>query len=166
MLSYQHILERARERQKKLQELNTAEQITPPKRSVEKRQELLSPKRGKYQEKTPVKNATVNSPKETSSEGRVQKILRHCSSTKVSSNLPASPQPQLKTLNIQKENFNMEIKLISSENVRVEVEIQESDTSDNENNDGGSSEIIETTPALRKHAIHKLKKLGRLYAGK
>lgn len=161
----EHILERARERQKKLQELNTAEQITPPKGSVEKRQELLSPKRGKYQEKTPVKNATVNSPKETSSEGRVQKILRHCSSTKVSSNLPASPQPQLKTLNIQKENFNMEIKLISSENVRVEVEIQESDTSDNENNDGGSSEIIETTPALRKHAIHKLKKLGRLYAG-
>ncbi|KRT82400.1 Pleckstrin homology domain containing protein [Oryctes borbonicus] len=163
----EHILERARERQKKLQQLNPTHQITPPKgfKSLTKQTEALSPNKGNYQENTPVKNTENihDSPKKVNSEGRVQKLIRHSSSTKISSNLPASPKPQLKTLNIQKENFNMEIKLISSDNVRVEVEIQESDSSDNESQPNRMQDNV--TPALREQAKHKLNKLGRLYAG-
>lgn len=64
--------------------------------------------------------------------------------TRVSSDLPSSPQTPTKTLNIQKENFNMEIKLTSSDNVRVEVEIEERDEelSDQDENDGNEANGI------------------------
>ncbi|GJQ86774.1 putative cell division protein anillin [Trypoxylus dichotomus] len=92
----ERILERARERQKKLQQLNPAHQITPPKslKSTEKQTEALS----------------------------------H-----------------------------------TEDNVRVEVEIQESDSSENESEPSRVED--NATPALREQAKHKLKKLGRLYAG-
>lgn len=135
-------------------------------KTVDIQTEPLSPNTGKHDQRTSAcntENTTTESPKAVNSEGRVQKIIRHSSSTKISSNLPGSPKQQLKTLNIQKENFNMEIKLISSDNIRVEVEIQESDSSDKE--DGPSENQDNSAPGLREHAKHKLKKLGRLYAG-
>lgn len=95
--------------------------------------------------------------KENKAESSTAKFTRQNSTTRVSSELPGSPQPQMKTLNIQKENFNMEIKLTSSENIRVEVEIEEKDDSDT------GSTVSDS--GLRDESKSKLKRLGRLYAG-
>lgn len=107
------------------------------------------------------KTGNYRSPlKENMSEGNISKYVRQNSKTLVSSDMPGSPQNQLKTLNIQRDDFNMEIKLTSSENVRVEVEIEEADDDTGENN-----ENIERA-CLREDAKNRLNRLGRLYAGK
>lgn len=85
------------------------------------------------------------------------KFTRQNSTTRISSEIPGSPQAQLKTLNIQNENFNMEIKVTSSENIRVEVEIEEQNDSD------AGSTISDA--GLRDESRNKLKRLGKLYAG-
>ncbi|KAF2896612.1 hypothetical protein ILUMI_09555 [Ignelater luminosus] len=86
--------------------------------------------------------------------------------------IPGSPQPQLKTLNIQKENFNMEIKLCSTENVRIEVELQEESDSNDEEKENQvykmkyeAGDAAWNQPAIREHAKKRLQRLGKLYAG-
>ncbi|KAJ8956078.1 hypothetical protein NQ318_016530 [Aromia moschata] len=98
-----------------------------------------------------------NTFKENKSESILPRIVRQNSKTRVSSELPGSPKTQLKTLNIQKENFNMEIKVSSKDNVRVEVEIEEQDDSDTGSHTSESG--------LRDESKYKLKRLGKLYAG-
>lgn len=73
------------------------------------------------------------------------------------SELQGSPGQQTKTLNIQRDSFNMEIKVNSADNVRLEVAIEE--CSDDGNN--GSNENF----GLREESKHRLKRLGKLYAG-
>lgn len=92
--------------------------------------------------------------KENSSEGDVAKVEKSNSKTHISSDMPGSPMTKLKTLNIQKEDFNMEIKVSALEDVRVEVEIKEDDGTN-----GGD------TPCLREGAKYRLQRLGKLYAG-
>lgn len=104
-------------------------------------------------------NSKMGSPlKEHNSDTNLPRFSRQNSRTRVSSDIPASPQPQLKTLNIQQDNFNMEIKVTSTENIRVEVEIGEHDESSNHGspkNDCG----------LRDESKKRLKQLGKLYGG-
>ncbi|GLV36450.1 scraps [Carabus blaptoides fortunei] len=71
--------------------------------------------------------------------------------TRMSTDMPSSPQTPTKTLNIQKENFNMEIKLTSSDNVRVEVEIEEreEDFSDDDENYGDDENNVKGISKLQ-----------------
>lgn len=91
--------------------------------------------------------------------------------TRVSSDLSSSPQSPVKTLNIQKENFNMEIKLTSSDNVRVEVEIEERDDSDDDDIPNDEPEIhdnqdeCDDKPVIRTDVKNRLQRLGKLYSG-
>lgn len=66
-----------------------------------------------------------------------------------------SPQ-KTKTLSFQKENLNMEIKVTSSDDVRVEVEFEDS-SNDEEPQPNGD--------VLRKDVKDRLNRLGKLYAG-
>nr|CAH7732164.1 unnamed protein product [Callosobruchus chinensis] len=95
--------------------------------------------------------------KENKSEGALTQFNRQNSKTRISSEMGGSPNAKSKTLNIQQDNFNMEIKVTSSENVRVEVEIAGDDF---ENKDSNKSES-----ALRDESKYKLKRLGKLYSG-
>lgn len=104
------------------------------------------------------KENTPNSP---------SKFKRQNSTTRVSSHIPGSPQPQLKTLNIQRDDFNMEIKLVATDDVKVEVEIQErseDDGSDSENKNGSNGDVDKG--GIREQARSKLQRLGKLYGGK
>lgn len=95
-------------------------------------------------------------------ENNVPRFSRQNSRTKVSSDIPGSPKTQLKTLNIQQDNFNMEIKVTSTEDVRVEVEIGEKECSEN------LSDNIESPKSdcgLRDESKKRLKQLGKLYGG-
>ncbi|XP_076255761.1 anillin, actin binding protein isoform X2 [Rhynchophorus ferrugineus] len=90
---------------------------------------------------------------------------RQNSITRISSNIEGSPNTvQTKTLNIQREDFNMEIKVKSADNVHVQVEIEERENNDNYN-DGRA--IIHHTQenGLREESKNRLKRLGKLYAG-
>lgn len=149
------MIQRARERQRKLQELTGG--VGATEKSV--------PLRESNQTKAATRKEVVSDSclfvmdnrgsnaglKENNSEGNIVKSLRQNSMTQVSSEMPGSPRNQLKTLNIQKEDFNMEIKVSSVDNVRVEVQIEEGE----DNNGAG----------LREDAKHRLKRLGKLYAG-
>ncbi|KAF5297571.1 hypothetical protein FQR65_LT10002 [Abscondita terminalis] len=169
------ILERARERRKKLFQSNSVEVINPLKES-----NSVTPKSPNRSESkiSNLGNAVSDSvlcarinaeviSAESKSEGNLNTtIVRENSKNHISSNLPGSPHHH-KTLNIQKENFNMEIKLCSTESVRVEVDFQEEECDHeskenvnlseqiNENNQGG----------LRDDAKMRLNRLGKLYAG-
>ncbi|XP_018566415.1 anillin-like isoform X2 [Anoplophora glabripennis] len=164
----ENILARARERQKMLEgysnndktpfresnkEIKTTSRSEPNLRSVKctNRKEIVSD--SVLDTATDIREKIRENKIETSTA----KFTRQNSTTRVSSDIPGSPQSQLKTLNIQKENFNMEIKLTATENVRVEVEIEEKDDSDTGStvSDGG----------LRDESKSKLKRLGKLYAG-
>lgn len=103
----------------------------------------------------------LNSLKQTptnksNSEGNVSKSARH-NTTRVSSQIMSASPNSPKTLNIHNENFNMEIKVHSADNVRVEVEIEEQHESGDETDqfEGG----------LRPDAKMRLNRLGKLYAG-
>ncbi|VEN58116.1 unnamed protein product [Callosobruchus maculatus] len=96
--------------------------------------------------------------KENKSEGALTQFKRQNSKTRISSEIGGSPNSKSKTLNIQQENFNMEIKVTSSENVRVEVEIAGDDFESNKDSNKSES-------ALRDESKYKLKRLGKLYAG-
>lgn len=110
--------------------------------------------------------------KGSASEGNFPKLIRQNSKMNISSEIPGSPQLQLKTLNIQKENFNMEIKLCSTENVRIEVELQEESDS---NDEGKENKVYKTKfeagdsacnqGVIREDAKRRLQRLGKLYAG-
>ncbi|CAG9831440.1 unnamed protein product [Diabrotica balteata] len=153
------ILNRARERQKLLESYGGTDRVplkdanslsSEPQKG---RKESLSDSNISVNVST--KNLETQS-KENKSEGNLAKFTRQNSRTKVSSDMPASPKNQLKTLNIQQDDFNMEIKLTASEKVRVEVEIAEA-LSDNDDMEGGCP--------LRIESKSKLKRLGQLYAG-
>lgn len=107
--------------------------------------------------------------KENKSDSNVYKTTRQNSMTKVLSDVQGTMDSPVKMLNIQKENFNMEIKLTSAENVRVEVEIEERDASDDENNGVEIVEIKQNEDdeksMLREDAKKRLQRLGKLYAG-
>ncbi|KAL1501045.1 hypothetical protein ABEB36_006447 [Hypothenemus hampei] len=81
--------------------------------------------------------------KETSSENSIPLISKEQQSE-------GSPGQQTNTLNIQRDDFNMEIKVNSAENVRVQVEIEEH---------------TESGVCLREESKNCLKRLGKLYAG-
>lgn len=93
------------------------------------------------------------------------------SMTRVSSDMQIHPQSPTKTLNIQKENFNMEIKLTSADNVRVEVEIEERDESDSEEPQEVPHIIVtdendsQDKPSIRPDVKNRLQRLGKLYSG-
>lgn len=104
-------------------------------------------------------------------------LARISKSTLVSTE--GSPRSPTKKLNIQQENFNMEIKLTSSDNVRVEVEIEERDASDGSDNENNDNEIAEkkietedikkqeeSTAFIREGSKKRLQRLGKLYSGK
>lgn len=97
--------------------------------------------------------------KENKSDSNLPSFTRQNSRTRISSEVFGSPKGQSKTFNIQNENFNMEIKLTSTDNVRVEVEIAEGED-DVGSNHGGNEESV-----LREESRNKLKRLGKLYAG-
>lgn len=154
-------MQRARERQRKLQELTGA---TDKKSSPLKETNVSAENAKLVARKEVVSDSCLllkeksfdSSLKENSSEGNIVRCVRQNSKTHVSSDMPGSPRNQLKTLNIQKDDFNMEIKVSSTENVRVEVQIEEKD---------GDDENVSETPCLREDAKHRLKRLGKLYAG-
>lgn len=149
---FQNILARARERQKLLKDYsseNDANKLN--KKSYSSEPNLKETPTDSQPNLTPV----------CLSEGNIPKIARQNSVTRVSSSIPGSPQTQLKTLNIQRDNFNMEIKLTSSDNVRVEVEIEEEGQSDDNDTESQSS----SESGLRELAKNKLNRLGKLYAG-
>lgn len=159
-------MERARERQRKLMEYtdiqkpvqtNDLQKIKSNSQPSLSNSKLLSRKEVVSEPSLSTKTEIIQLPvAENISEGNIPNYNRHNSKTLVSSDMPGSPQ-QPKTLNIQRDDFNMEIKLTSSENVRVEVEIQETDDNDVEENNEGA--------CLREDAKNRLKRLGKLYAG-
>lgn len=213
-----NILERARNRQKKLQELRTSEK-TPLKESnsnirdaqnfdvrssqnsflespqnincgSSKNSVLGSPRKasnhsninlqslGKVSSSQPnltdIKSSVgrkeiVSDPNvygKSSKENSEGNFIRQ-NSTTISSNIPGSPSPQLKTFNIKKDDINMEIKLFSSEEVRLEVEIAEKSSSEGEE---GENEAEERSNCPKKNIIsqqakNKLQRLGKLYSG-
>lgn len=98
--------------------------------------------------------------REGESAGNVSSFKRQNSVTQITSDMPGSPLPQLKTLSIKNDDINVEIKLTSSENVRLEVEIAERSSSEDEGGAEGGKR-----PVIREQAKSKLQRLGKLYAG-
>ncbi|KAF5291923.1 hypothetical protein FQA39_LY14155 [Lamprigera yunnana] len=85
----------------------------------------------------------------------------------ISSNLSGSPHHH-QTINFQKESFNMEIKLCSSENVKVEVQFEEDDgigDKENCNSLPKCESVICNEGGLREDAKKRLQRLGKLYSG-
>ncbi|CAH0551583.1 unnamed protein product [Brassicogethes aeneus] len=167
----ENILARARERQKLLNEYSDNEKGSPLREtnseinlkssSQNSLNEIkkLSRKQVVSDTQLMLSNDKVNTAiKENLSENNLSKFKRQTSKTRISTDMPGSPKPSLKTLNIQRDNINMEIKLTSSDNVRVEVEIEEKDESDNES-------IASDHSGLREDAKKRLNRLGQLYAG-
>lgn len=99
--------------------------------------------------------------KETTSEGNIPKFVRQNSTTRISSDMPGSPK-QLKTLNIQRDNFNMEIKVSSADNVRLEVEIEDRDDDDGDGKENFSKSDGDGTVGLRENTRSCLNRLGKL----
>lgn len=165
---FQNILARARERQKMLKEYSDKDNVTPL-REANSESNLKSSQSTLGASKIGKKETASDSQlsqqlyknenfKENRSDENLNKFVRQTSKTRISSDMPGSPNPQLKTLNIQNGDINMEIKVTSSDNVRLEVEIQERDS----DNDSGS---VTTGIGLRKDAKKRLDTLGQLYAG-
>ncbi|KAJ8910491.1 hypothetical protein NQ315_012338 [Exocentrus adspersus] len=162
------ILARARERQRMLEGYpagdkaplreNNADLKATSEPNLRNVKETVNPKEAVSDSALNKVSSACDTTKENKPETSVNKFTRQNSTTRVSSELPGSPQPLSKTLNIQRDNFNMEIKLTSADNVRVEVEIE--DQSDH--SDAGSSL---SEGSLRDESKSKLKRLGRLYAG-
>ncbi|XP_019754287.2 anillin isoform X2 [Dendroctonus ponderosae] len=137
----ENILARARERQRLLQGAPNAK-VSPLRES--NKNAVSEP------DLTEVKKIP---PRESASESSIPYKLSQAKE----GTLEGSPGQQTKTLNIQRDSFNMEIKVNSADNVRLEVAIEE--CSDDGNN--GSNENF----GLREESKHRLKRLGKLYAG-
>ncbi|CAH1118405.1 unnamed protein product [Phaedon cochleariae] len=162
----ENILARARERQKLLEDYTGSEKSplretqsnNSSKTNLADTRKVHKASLSDSDLTSKIKRAGSSPFKENNSDSNLPRFSRQNSKTMVSSEIPGSPGSQLKTLNIQQDNFNMEIKLTSTENVRVEVEIAEADSnSDSENNHDENG--------LRDESKSKLKRLGRLYAG-
>ncbi|KAJ3648680.1 hypothetical protein Zmor_020464 [Zophobas morio] len=138
------LLSRARERQKLLENYNGEGSGN----SFSSKRVALS--QTNLNSETP--NKLIHNHK-SNSDGNITKIAHQSPTTLVSSDFSSH-----KTLNIQNDDFNMEIKVSSADNVRVEVQIEEDnsqDSSQTEKNQGG----------LRTNAKNRLDRLGKLYAG-
>lgn len=159
------MLERARARQKKLDEhYNIAGET--PKKPFQQTNSLINQFETRSQPNLSENEKTPNNKDIASDSNIYKKSLRGSEfkenfsetnllkTTKVLSETSISPT---KTLNIQQDNFNMEIKLTSTDNVRVEVEIEERDESDNE--------ASIDKPVIREDAKKRLQRLGKLYSG-
>ncbi|XP_074040615.1 anillin, actin binding protein [Leptinotarsa decemlineata] len=157
----ENILVRARERQKMLEGFTGAEKVPSVEISSNISQSKVLEIPQVHKESLSESNhlrSYDSSLRESQSENNSTRFSRQNSKTRVSSDMPGSPRSQLKTLNIQQDNFNMEIKVSSTENVRVEVEIAEAgDTIDNVDHKSESG--------LRDESKSKLKRLGKLYSG-
>lgn len=162
-------MERARERQRKLQEYGDATPLKQNKEGIKIKSNSQPTISDTIKDKSRkevvsdtclLKNSSYDDLKENNSEGNIVRYVRQNSKTRVSSDMPGSPLSQTKTLNIQKDNFNMEIKLCSTENVRVEVEIGEESDDDN-----GNCENSDVPCVIREESKDKLKRLGKLYSG-
>ncbi|XP_050299798.1 anillin-like isoform X2 [Anthonomus grandis grandis] len=154
----ENILARARERQRLLQGLPVEEKL-PLKES---NRIAVSEPNLKDLEKIPqkeVKSETDLRCKESSTVESVPlgHFTRQNSITRVLSDVQGSPGQQTKFLNIQRDNFNMEIKVNSADNVRLQVEIEERS---DESNDASEEQT-----GLREESKNRLKRLGKLYAG-
>ncbi|KAG5896653.1 hypothetical protein JTB14_021298 [Gonioctena quinquepunctata] len=163
----ENILVRARERQKMLKGYTSSEKMplreTNSIDDVSQRDSLDIPKVHKESLSDSNLNSSCKSPlNKNRIENTTPSFSRSNSKTRVSSDIPGSPRSQLKTLNIQQDNFNMEIKVTSTDNVRVEVEIAEAD---DESDSGTDNETHENDNGLRDESKNKLKRLGKLYAG-
>jgi actin-binding protein anillin len=135
------LLSRARERQKILQDYSITKKNTPEKVT------LSEPNLNHDAAVKLIDNFT------SSSEGNVTSFTRQNSSTHISSDFSSA-----KTLNIKNDNFNMEIKVSSAENVHVEVQIEEQ-------NDFNSGENNQNDVGLSVDVKKRLNRLGKLYAG-
>lgn len=162
---FQKILARARERQKMLEVYGSSDDNARSKINS-----LISLDSNQKHKRESISDPNLNSQtylssslKENNSEGNLSRFSRQNSKTRVSSEMPGSPNTQLKTLNIQQDNFNMEIKVTSSENIRVEVEIGEREGSESPNSNLGSPK---SDCGLRNESKKRLKQLGKLYGGK
>lgn len=193
------MLERARARQKKLDEhYNLAGET--PKKPLKDTNQLLNKLENannltksqpnltdcpKIKSKAVASDSNINTKslynsdfKENVSEPNISKYAKQGCTLVATESSPKSPT---KTLNIQQENFNMEIKLTSSDNVRVEVEIEEREGSDNDNDDNNAvfpgihkishnensdKDAESNKPIIRADAKKRLQRLGKLYSGK
>ncbi|XP_044264365.1 anillin isoform X2 [Tribolium madens] len=132
----ENLLTRARERQKLLEDYNSDLKKTPPRNG--KVTTLSQP------------NLNANSPNKLENNSKSEGNLTR---THISSDFTSH-----KSLNIQNDSFNMEIKVSSADNIHVEVQIEEQcddETNGGDKNDGG----------LRQDAKNRLNRLGKLYAG-
>ncbi|XP_018329848.1 anillin-like isoform X2 [Agrilus planipennis] len=159
----ERILERARERQKKLKQQGV---IDDKQLDLKENQPSLVVSNADKIETLSNNSNQYNDRKESD----IYESPRQNSLTKFSSDLPGSPQAQLKTLNIQKENFNMEIKLSSTDNIRVEVEIEERNDNDEVFKNAENITVIENKasdeiPPLREDTKKRLQRLGKLFSG-
>lgn len=93
--------------------------------------------------------------KETNSEGNIKHMTRQISKTQVTS-FHSVNVLENNTLNIKNDNIDLEIKVKSSDSIRIEVELAEEE---NVSVDGGKSVMI------REQAKNKLQRLGQLYSG-
>nr|CAI5823619.1 unnamed protein product [Callosobruchus analis] len=169
----ENILARARERQKMLENYPSTEALdkkplkesnlnTASSQSQANLTDIKSPQRV-HRESLSDSNINISKDhemvlKENKSESALTQFKRQNSKTRISSEIGGSPNAKSKTLNIQQDNFNMEIKVTSSDNVRVEVEVVGNDFGNNKDSNKSES-------ALRDESKFKLKRLGKLYAG-
>ncbi|CAH1981243.1 unnamed protein product [Acanthoscelides obtectus] len=171
----ENILARARERQKLLENYPSSDKLekTPLKDSnlnmacSQSQANLTDIKTPQRIHKESVSDSCINVDKdleivlkENKSESALSRFQRQNSKTRISSEIAGSPNAKSNTLNIQRDNFNMEIKVTSSDDVRVEVEIAGDDFVSNKGTGSNGSENV-----LRDESKNKLKRLGKLYAG-
>lgn len=158
---FQKILARARERQKMLEVYTGTDENIHTKNNCDSVESNL-----KNRESISDSNLNftcLSSPlRENVAECDLPRFSRQNSRTRVSSDIPGSPKTQLKTLNIQQDNFNMEIKVTSTEDVRVEIEIGEQEESQVPKY---NPESPKSDCGLRDESKKKFKQLGKLYAG-
>ncbi|XP_066144957.1 anillin-like isoform X1 [Euwallacea fornicatus] len=155
----ENVLTRARERQRMLKDYPSSHDGATPLRECN-REAVSEPNLTKSKVIHEETRSEPNIPLKLSqtNDGHCEgQLIRQNSITRVCSDLQGSPGQQTKTLNIQKDNFNMEIKVNSADNVRVEVEIEEHCEESNH----GSDENF----GLREESKNRLKRLGKLYAG-
>lgn len=152
----QNILARARERQKMLHEYQNNKENEGIKNEDNKEES--------YNTKKLLSENSFNKIEENSlDQDNRPSFSRQNSKTLVESKSLGSPgSPRHNTLNIQKENFNMEIKVTSTDQIRFQVEIEE-ECSDKEFEEKSSP--VENEKGLRKAAKDRLNRLGQLYAG-
>lgn len=139
------MLKRARERQKKI--LNHNDNDTQDSGFLKDNDSLTSLDTV----------STTNLVKGSSSVERLTNT-KNFSKTCISLDVSDSSEPQQETMNIQKDDFNMEIKVTATDNVRVEVEYHERSFDEEKENLNDFN-----NQGLSKNTKNKLERLGMLY---